>query len=95
MDEKRKVDIECWVRQNYPQIQYTPCEMPEVLGGERYEIVKDTVLATTTNYIIFYKDKGHDSAYRQYYNGKWSWVVDGVPRHVSDEDVVAFIEKLH
>lgn len=95
MDEKRKGEIEWWVKQNYPQIQYTPCEMPEVLGGEIYEIVENTVLATTTNYIIFYKDKGYDSAYRQYYNGKWSWVVEGVPHHVPDEIVVAFIEKYY
>lgn len=67
--------------------------MPEVLGGEIYAIVKGTVLATASNYIIFYKDKGYDSAYREYYNGKWSWKVDGIPHHVSDEDVVAFIEK--
>ncbi|MCP3931144.1 MAG: hypothetical protein GY705_18830 [Bacteroidetes bacterium] len=95
MNESRKEEIELWVNQHYPQIQYLPCTMPEVLEGEILTIVEDTILATTGVYIIFYRDKGHDSAYREFYHGKWTWKVEGVPHHVSDDDVVAFIERIY
>lgn len=85
-----------WMKSIFPMMNFPPCEMPEIAERSDLLIGEDTIVATTGDYIIFYKDKGHDVAYREYYRGnedpKWRWKVR-YGGYVDDDMIFCWMEK--
>lgn len=61
-----------------------------ILGGIK------AVSCATQDYIIFYKHKGFDVAYREYWKGhndnKWRWKVK-FGRYVNDDEILCWMRK--
>lgn len=91
-----KKNIELWVENNYPQIHWTPCDMPEVI--EHIKVTSDTILASAGSYVVFTDDGNrHLGSFREYYKGVWRWrsrYTDKEHRYIDDNRVVAFIETI-
>nr|UWH96398.1 MAG: hypothetical protein [Bacteriophage sp.] len=95
MDLREKIKMK--VAMSYPQIHWTPCDMPEVI--KQIKVTPDTIIATTDYYNVFTDDGiEHERVYREYYKDSgWRWVnsyADRDHRYIDDSKVVAFIKAL-
>lgn len=85
-----------WLKSMFPMMYFPPCTMPE----DRMAITKAKgekfIVATTYDYIIFYKHRGYDIAYREYWKGhhnnKWKWKVK-YGRYVNDDEILCWMRK--
>ena len=86
-----------WLKSMFPMMYFPPCIMPEDCMDNTGAEGEETIVATTDDYIIFYKHKGFDVAYREYWKGrhnnKWKWKVR-YGRYVNDDEILCWMREL-
>ena len=59
---------------------------------------EETIVSTTDDYIIFYKNKGFDVACREYWKGhnnnQWKWKVR-YGRYVNEDEILCWMRKVN
>lgn len=85
-----------WFKSFFPMMYFPPCDMPEDYMENTVSDGEETIIATTNDYIIYYKHKGFDVAYREYWKGcnnnKWRWKVR-YGRYVNDDEILCWMRK--
>lgn len=85
-----------WFKSLFPMMYFPPCIMPEDIMKNTESVGEETIVATTHDYIIFYKHRGYDIAYREYWKGhhnnKWKWKVK-YGRYVDDDEILCWMRK--
>lgn len=81
-----------WILDRFPIFLVPPCKMPEDIFQSNTD---DTLYATTKEYIIFYKRKGYDIAYREWSKDDpvWRWRIK-YGRIVDDEDILCWMQRI-
>lgn len=83
-----------WFKSLFPMMYFPPCIMPEDIMKPTESEGEEIIIATTDDYIIFYKHRGYDIAYREYWKGhhndKWKWKVR-YGRYVDDDEILCWM----
>lgn len=79
-----------WLKSMFSMFKFPPCSMPE----DGIKLEEGTIVATTDDYVIFYKHKGFDIAYREFFVNNspvWCWKVK-YGRYVKDDEILCWMK---